>query len=160
MLKLLKAAACIAGFVTPLLASVALADPLSLRLSAPQRAPIALSLAELDAMRQVSVETSTIWTSGVHRFTGVPLWALLERAGAEGGSLRMTALNDYSIEMPIDAVSPDVPLVATRMDGAAMPVRDKGPFWLVFPYDADPAYQTETTYARSIWQLVEITVLP
>lgn len=37
-----------------------------------------------------------------------------------------------------------------------MSVRDKGPLWVIYPYDSDPALQSEVTYARSIWQLVRI----
>ncbi|MEC8574513.1 MAG: oxidoreductase, partial [Pseudomonadota bacterium] len=39
-----------------------------------------------------------------------------------------------------------------------MSLRDKGPLWIVYPFDSDPAYQTEAIYSRSIWQLEEITV--
>ena len=40
-----------------------------------------------------------------------------------------------------------------------MTLRDKGPLWLVYPYDADTAYQSEVIYARSVWQLDRIEVL-
>jgi len=48
--------------------------------------------------------------------------------------------------------------VATRMDGKVMAVRDKGPYWLVYPYDEDTRYRTEAIYARSIWQLGQLRV--
>jgi hypothetical protein len=35
-------------------------------------------------------------------------------------------------------------------------VRDKGPLWLVYPYDSVSAYQTEVIYARSIWQVKQM----
>jgi hypothetical protein len=41
-----------------------------------------------------------------------------------------------------------------------MSVRDKGPLWVIYPYDAVPEYKSERIYARSIWQLVSIEVLP
>jgi hypothetical protein len=34
-----------------------------------------------------------------------------------------------------------------------MSLREKGPLWVIYPYDSDPAYRTEETYSRSIWQL-------
>jgi hypothetical protein len=37
-----------------------------------------------------------------------------------------------------------------------MSIREKGPLWLVYPYDLNKAYQSETIYSRSIWQLVRI----
>jgi hypothetical protein len=70
--------------------------------------------------------------------------------------VEMTALNDYVIEMPLSDVKDDGPLLAYLMDGKTMSLRDKGPIWMVFPYDQNPDYRTEETYSRSIWQLLQI----
>jgi hypothetical protein len=35
-------------------------------------------------------------------------------------------------------------------------VRDKGPLWVVYPYDSKPDYQSELIYVRSIWQLAQM----
>ena len=118
-----------------------------------------LSLAELDALEQVSFETSTIWTEENVEFSGVPLALILQQLELSGSTLRMTALNDYAVEMPFAEIEESYPIIATRMDGNTMKVRDKGPYWVVYPYDSDPKYQTETTYARSIWQLRSIAVI-
>jgi hypothetical protein len=45
------------------------------------------------------------------------------------------------------------------MDGNAMSVRDKGPLWVIYPYDSDAAYRTEVIYSRSIWQLDRLEVV-
>jgi hypothetical protein len=45
------------------------------------------------------------------------------------------------------------------MDDRPMSVRDKGPLWVVYPFDDVPAYQSETIYSRSIWQLDRIEVV-
>ena len=119
---------------------------------------IKLSLADLDAMPQESFNTTTIWTEGSDTFSGVPLSYVLNLAEHSGSVLRMVALNDYSVEMPIADIGDTYPIVATRMNGEPMKVRDKGPFWIIYPYGSDAKYQTETTYARSIWQLVTLSV--
>ncbi len=134
------------------------ADPALSVLSRDGRSSV-YSLAELDAMPQAEVRTRTIWTDGVVEFTGVALADILARAGAEGTTLRLTALNDYSVEMPLPGAADRFPIVATRMNGAEMPVRDKGPFWLVYPYDAAPEFRTETVYSRSVWQLRQLSVV-
>lgn len=133
----------------------------ALEITAPafESGPIVLELADLDAMPQVTFDTSTIWTDGVVTFSGVPLKALLGDAFAQGGVIEMVALNDYKVEMPVDRLEEGVPIVATRMNGETMSVRDKGPYWVVFPYDSDTKYQTETTYAWSIWQLNRLKVV-
>ena len=126
---------------------------------AEQAEPLALELEDLDAMPQVSFTTSTIWTDGLVTFSGVSLKALLADMSAQGGTVEMVALNDYKVEMPMDRLEDGAPILATRIDGETMSVRNKGPYWIVFPYDADAKYQTETTYAWSIWQLNRLNVV-
>lgn len=118
--------------------------------------PVTFTRAELEALGPVTFETSTIWTEGVQSFTGVPLDALLDHLGVEGGVLRASAINDYTIEIPVDDAVPDGPILAYLRGGEPMSVRDKGPLWIVYPYDANPAYQSEVIYSRSIWQLDRI----
>lgn len=124
-----------------------------------QSEPVSLSLDDLDALRQVAFETTTIWTDGFTTFSGVPLMELMTRFETEGETVEMSALNDYTVSMPIAEIEADVPIVATRMDGKPMSVRDKGPFWIVFPYDSDDKYQTEVVYSRSIWQLKSLKIV-
>ncbi len=116
-------------------------------------------LAMLQALPQATIETTSVWTDGLHRFTGVPLAALAQHLKLTDANLRMHALNDYSVDMPLSETEPEVPILAYEMDGAAMPVRDKGPIWIIYPYDAGAQYRTDTIYTRSVWQLDQIEVL-
>lgn len=134
-------------------------DPL-LTVEAPGGEPLVFDREALDAMRQVTYRTSTIWTDGVREFRGVPLSEVLKDAGVESGRLLLRASNDYAAEMPISAVTPDVPMIALTIDGEPMSLRDKGPLWVVFPYDLSTVYQSEVVYTRSVWQLVKIEVVP
>ena len=118
----------------------------------------ALDLALLEGMGPVAFETETIWTQGEQSFEGVPLVTLLERLGAEGSVIAASALNDYTIEIPVSDAVEGGPIIAFRQNGAALSVRDKGPLWVVYPYDDRSEYQTEVIYARSIWQLARIEV--
>lgn len=112
--------------------------------------------AALQAFGPVSFATSTNWTEGQPTFTGVPLQTILTDAGIDEGTVSAVAINDYAVQIPVDEVTADYPIVAFQQDGQAMSVRDKGPLWVIYPYDSDPALQSEVTYARSIWQLVRI----
>ena len=91
---------------------------------------------------------------------GLPpaLEALLGAVGAEGTMLNATAINDYSVEIPVSDAVAGGPIVAYRMDGEPMSVRDKGPLWVVYPYDDVREYRSEVIYSRSIWQLDRIDV--
>ena len=120
---------------------------------------VTLSLEELDALAQTEFSTTTIWTDGVDTFSGVSLKTLLSHLNATGKTIEMIALNDYAVSMPMAELDGDAPIIATRMNGQSMSVRDKGPYWVIYPYDSDPSYRTETVYARSIWQLNRLKVI-
>lgn len=115
-------------------------------------------MAMLEAMPMTRFETATIWTEGTHSFEGVALNDLLAAVGSHGGTISAKAINDYSITIPIADAAPGGPVVAYRMDGAAMSVRDKGPLWIVYPYDSDRKFQSEVIYSRSIWQLDRMVI--
>lgn len=91
-------------------------------------------------------------------FKGVLARTALERVGAKGSVVMASALNDYTVEIPIeDFLNYDV-LLATEMNGEEMLVRDKGPIWIVYPRDDFPELQLETINARWVWQLTELEV--
>jgi hypothetical protein len=115
-------------------------------------------MAMLRALPVIEFATSTVWTEGVHTFTGVALRDLLDAVGATGDRIRAVALNDYAVEIPVSDDSEGGPILAYTIDGELMSVREQGPLWIVYPFDSNPAYRTETTYARSIWQLDRIAV--
>lgn len=110
----------------------------------------------LAALGEEVISTTTIWTDGVQEFRGVSLAALVSYLGVSSGTLVATAINDYIVEIPVADAIEGGPILAYENNGQTMSVRDKGPLWLVYPYDSDKAYQTEVIYSRSIWQLVKI----
>jgi hypothetical protein len=112
-----------------------------------------LGLAELDALAQIQIVTATPWTTGVQNFTGPSLRSVLDHLQINPTTLQLVALNDYSAEAIREDIGPDYPIVATRINGAPIPVRGNGPFWIIFPYDSDAKYQTEMVYGQSVWQL-------
>ena len=102
---------------------------------------------------QAQFTTTTIWTDGDQSFTGVWLHTIVEALGADAGSIAATAINDYSVEIPLTDMIEGGALVAYHRNGKPMPVRDKGPLWVVYPYSDTPEFQSEVIYSRSIWQL-------
>ncbi len=112
----------------------------------------------LGGLPATEFETETIWTMGGQVFMGVELGDLLSVLGVEEGTLTATAINDYSVEIPVSDAVEDGPIIAYALNGAPMSVRDKGPLWVVYPYDANEDYQSEVIYSRSIWQLDRIVV--
>lgn len=117
-----------------------------------------LDLAALQSFAAEEFATTTIWTEGELTFTGVPLSALLKAAGATGTTVAAEALNGYSVDIPIADLEANVPVVAYHINGEVFSRRDKGPLWIVYPYDRDEKYKSEISYAYSIWQLQRLSV--
>jgi hypothetical protein len=113
----------------------------------------------LSALGLEIVETTTIWTDGVQTFEGVSLKTLIDTLGVQDGTLLATAINDYTVEIPVSDAVEDGPIIAVMVNGERMSVRDKGPLWIIYPYDASSSYRTEVIYSRSIWQLDRIEVV-
>jgi len=116
-------------------------------------------LAALKSLGAEEFATTTIWTEGENRFTGVPLSALLSAIKVETGTFKATAINDYSIAFPVSEALEDSAMIAYAMNGDPMSVREKGPLWILYPYDSETKYQSEVYYSRSIWQLDRIEIL-
>lgn len=116
--------------------------------------------ADLLALPQVEFETTTTWTSGVNAFSGPSLKTLLDAVDEKPAKIRIYAINDYSVEFPVADIEDDAPILANRIDGEPFSIREKGPLWIVFPYDKSNKYQAERIYALSVWQVSRIVVLP
>ena len=84
--------------------------------------------------------------------------ALLDHVGAAGTKVTALALNDYSTDIPLDDFRRYDAILALKRDGAYMPVRDKGPLFIVYPYDSDPALKHQRYYSRSAWQVARLVV--
>lgn len=108
------------------------------------------------ASRTARLETP--WTAGKVTFSGPLLRAILEAAGAEGERLTVKALNDYSADVPMEDAEKLDTILATTMDGKPMSVRDKGPLFLIYPFDKNPKLYNEKYFSRSVWQIKEIEV--
>jgi hypothetical protein len=122
------------------------------------QAPVDMTLADIEALGTATIVTRTPWHEKAVSFEGVPLATLLEKAGANGQTLSVFALNNYRSEMPVSDAADHGVILAYKQDGAYMPVSDKGPLFIVYPFDADPSLNNEVYYARSAWQVRSITV--
>lgn len=115
-------------------------------------------LAMLEKLPQHTYTTQTPWDKQPIKFTGPLLRDVLAAAKATGTTLKAAALNDFKTEIPVqDATKYDM-LLAHKMNGESIPVRTKGPLFIVYPYDTKPELQNNTYYERSAWQLKSIDV--
>jgi hypothetical protein len=112
----------------------------------------------LTKLPQVSFTTKTPWYDQPVKFTGPLLKDVLAAAGAKGEKISLWALNDYHIEMPSADVRAYPVVIARLMNDKPMSVREKGPLFVVYPYDTHSELNTELYFTRSIWQLSKIII--
>lgn len=110
-------------------------------------------MAMLEALPQKTFTTMTPWEKTPVKFTGPLLRDVLAAVKAKGTTLKAVALNDYKIAIPLDDTSKFDMVLAHRMNDQPIPVRTKGPLFVVYPFDSNPALQNAVYYERSIWQL-------
>ena len=114
--------------------------------------------AMLEALGENAFSTSTPWYKEPVKFEGVPLAKLMAAVGATGDKIVSFALNDYSAEMPMEDAQKLGVILALKRDGEYMSVRDKGPLFIVYPFDSNPDLKAQKYYSRSVWQVARIEV--
>lgn len=107
----------------------------------------------LAALPQHSFTTRTPWYPDAVTFTGPLLRDVVAAVGGTGSAITAIALNDYKTEIPFDDIHRHDVVVARLMNNRPMPVREKGPLFIVYPFDTKAELRSELYYNRSAWQL-------
>ena len=113
----------------------------------------------LESLGMSGFTTTTPWHDGPVRFEGVPMARIMSAVRASGDMVIATALNDYETRIPLMDFTEFNVLLALKRDGEYMPVRDKGPLFIVYPFDSNPALRLQKYYSRSAWQLARLVVI-
>jgi hypothetical protein len=112
----------------------------------------------IEALPQHSFTTSTPWFDRPVKFTGPLLSDLLAAVKASGTSISAEAINDYRITIPVADATRFKVIVARQIDDRPIPVREKGPLFVVYPFDSNAELRTSVYYERSIWQLKALDI--
>ncbi|GGF47570.1 hypothetical protein GCM10007301_03620 [Azorhizobium oxalatiphilum] len=112
-----------------------------------------LDLAGLDRLPQTRVATTTPWTHGVQVFTGPSLAVLARLNTHRVREVRAYSLGDWSATIPASDWRGQSVILASRLNGDTMRVRDKGPYWIMYPIDDRRDLDTQMYQARMIWQV-------
>jgi hypothetical protein len=124
--------------------------------NAPGRADFDLEM--LERLGRGRLRTWTPWTEGEVEFEGVLARRLMEAVAARGTEVDALALNDYAQTIPLEDFHRYDVLLATRVNGQLMRVRDKGPIWIVYPWSEHPELDDFGTREKSVWQLSSLHV--
>lgn len=112
----------------------------------------------LEKIGVTKVQTSTPWTDGRPVFEGVLMRDLLRQVGATGETVRAIALNDYKATLPVSDFEKYPVILAHKMDGKLLKVRDKGPLWIIYPQDQFEELRDKSFNRKWVWQVKEFHV--
>lgn len=127
-------------------------------LKANQDGRVALDMDMLAALPQHSITVNTPWYPQARKFSGPLLRDVLALAGARGSNIEAYALNDYRVSIPMDDVLRHRVILARLMDEQPMSVRDKGPLFIIYPFDEDRRLRSSLYYSRCAWQLKALEI--
>lgn len=115
---------------------------------------------DLLSMETVTVTTSNDFVDSETMFVGPLLRDLFStEALTSESAIKLTALNDYSTVIPgAEVLDYDV-IVAVLADGKPMSIRDKGPYWIIYPMTQNPELRDPKYNDRLIWQLSHIELV-
>jgi len=114
--------------------------------------------AMLDKLPQQKMTVETPWYKTAQTFEGPLFRDVLKATGAKGKKLYVVALNDYAAEIPLADLEKHDVILARKIDGKVLNVRDKGPLFIMYPFDKKPELRTKDIYSRCVWQVNRIRV--
>lgn len=117
---------------------------------------VGFDLPTIEGLRRVRTTVFEPFVEEDMEFSGVLLWDLLEIAGATGDEqdVTLTALDDYQVALPLEALREEPILLATRSGGETIPVEEGGPTRVIF---GDGTSQGDNSNLW-IWSVKEIVV--
>jgi len=126
----------------------------------PSGAPLRFDIVGLESLGTVRYTSKNKWNSKPISYEGVLGSVFLAAVGLPQGAtrLKLRALNDYVAYVPIEDFFRWPVMLALKLDGAYMSVRNKGPIWVVYPNHIDPELGSAAFQGKWIWQLAEITI--
>lgn len=150
---------CLAGMaLSVLMAAQALAAGSLFEVISPT-GTIAIGETDYRAIGEQEISTKVL-TLGEEkrRVSGILGRDFLAYVKSKGKSINILAHDGYTMKVPVsDLLTYDV-ILANRIDGNALSIRNGGPVWLIYPV-SDHRELDDTIYeSRSVWQIKQITV--
>ena len=107
----------------------------------------------LEALPQRTYKLTTPWYLRPVSFQGPLMRDVFATAGVRGTHIEAKAVNDFTADIPFAHAEAHDVIVSLRMDGKPISARDKGPLFLIYPYDRLPDEEREAYFDLSVWQL-------
>ena len=119
---------------------------------------IEFDIATLERIGLVRFTSKNRWYNEPMTYEGVLGSAFLDAVGVpdRATTIRATALNDYVVRIPIEDLRRWPVVLALKLNGKYMSIRDKGPIWIVYPNHVFEELGGPAHQGKWIWQLKEI----
>ena len=92
-------------------------------------------------------------------YTGVSVKDFAQAIEARGNRIRLIALNDYSVTADVDQLVANGAILAHLRNGQPMPIADKGPVFVMFPFSSNAKLRADSIYVQAVWQLSRIEIV-
>jgi len=119
---------------------------------------LAFSVKQLEALPQTNFKTRHTWSSEAQEFSGPLLADVLNLVCPKARDIYLRSLDQYSVMVNFSKGSEFKPILALKVDGKPLTVREKGPIWVMV--DADGLKIPERSLDNMlVWQLYYIRIL-
>lgn len=119
---------------------------------------LTFSAKQLQALPQISFKTKHTWANTAQEFSGPLLADVLKQTCANARDIYLRSLDKYSVMVDFQSIAKYQPILALKINGQALTIREKGPVWLMIDTDRYkiPPRSLDTIF---VWQLYYIHVL-
>lgn len=119
----------------------------------------ALSDVSLLALPQQTFKTHHTWSKVADEFSGPLLADVLDQVCPKASKLKLKAINDYQVDLDFNKIKQYEPILALSVNGERLTVRNKGPIWVMIPFDKYTSVPERSLDEALVWQLSSINVL-
>lgn len=134
--------------------------PMVLTVTKADGSEVSLDMDMIEALDQNVRIVETPWFDGQQEFSGPLISELMASLDATGSEISVVAENDYAASIPWSDIEGYPVILATRHNGEHMSLREKGPLFVIYPFDEYPDLRNEVIFSRSVWQVKAIRVNP
>ncbi|TOO43709.1 oxidoreductase, partial [Vibrio parahaemolyticus] len=121
----------------------------SITFSSPQQPSVTLKLEELQSLPTTSYTTDLPWIQQSSEFLGVKLSTLLTHVyGSIPEQVDIGSLNNYHSTLSRKDIVRYQPILAYQQDHHYIKVRNKGPYWVIYPLSQYPELDHNEYHAQ------------
>lgn len=130
----------------------------TIQFSSIEKSNIVVALSDLESMPQTTYTTALPWLEKPAEFNGVKLSTLLQHTfGEVPQDIEVRAMNDYHSYISREDILRYQPIIAYKQDHNYIKVRNKGPYWLIYPVTTYPELDVSYYHSQMVWHINRIS---